>query len=252
MTAIRIDELTYPALEKILDSGIDTLLLPVGTLEAHGRHAPIGTDNFCAEDIALKLGERTGWPVAPTLNYGVTTGLVAYPGGIRIPKGQYAELMETILTGFLEMGFRRVVIINGHGGNTESLGLVVKNLIVSDPGRRHFIVIDWWHFDPELLEEIYGEGRKGGHAALDETACIAAFRPELLDETAVNSDEFTRFTSGLISAPYSSAVLVYEDGDSTPDFSHDKAVTFIEKLLDKLETAIRREVELFNKSFGSG
>lgn len=248
MTLIRLDELTYPEVGKLIRDGNTNLLFPVGTLEPHGRHAPVGTDNYCAEEIAWELSRRNGWPVAPTLNYGVTSGLIAYPGGVKIPKPQYEELIRIILENFFRMGFRRIIIINGHGGNTESIIKVIKDMIVEDRGNRHLINIDWWYVSTEPLKEIYG--RPGGHAALDETACILAFRPELVNESDFSPEEQTRFRPGVTVAPYSSAVLVYEDGDGSPDFDREKASAFMKKVIDNIEDILKEEIRLFEKSFG--
>ena len=250
MGITKLDELTYPKVAQLLRDGNTNLLLPVGTLEAHGLHAPVGTDNFCAEEIAWELAKRLGWPVAPTLNYGITTGLIAYPWSSRLGKDLYTDLIDTILKDFLAMGFHRIVIINGHGGNTETLGNVVKGLALDDRGKRHLMVIDWWQLDTEALREVYG--RPGGHAALDETACMMAYRPELVDTAAADPKYQSRVQPGVIVAPYSAAMLVYEDGDASPDFDSEKAARFMKMLLDKIETVIRHEVELFEKSFGKG
>ncbi len=249
MTAIKLDELTYPELQGLLNRGVTTLLLPVGTIEGHGLHSPIGTDNFCAEEIAWQLGDRLGWPVAPTLNYGITTGLIAYPGGVRIDKDLYADLAVTILENFLEMGFRRIVIINGHGGNTETLSGVLKDLITVDRGKRHLILIDWWQLDGDALAEVYG--RPGGHAALDETACVLAYRPETVKPDAYDPDLQVKFQPGVISAPYSAAVLLYGEGDGAPDFDVEKAKAFMNKVIDRIATVLKKEVELFDRSFGN-
>jgi creatinine amidohydrolase/Fe(II)-dependent formamide hydrolase-like protein len=146
------------------------------------------------------------------------------------------------------MGFQRIVIINGHGGNTETLGKVVKNMILENRGKRHLIVIDWWTLDLEALAEIYG--RPGGHAALDETACVIAYRPELVDQSAAEPGYQSRIRPGVIVAPYSAAMLVYEDGDTSLDFDRDKATRFMEKVIDKIEIILRDEVGLFERSFG--
>ncbi len=248
MSVRKLDTLTYPEISKLLKEGCTTLLWPVGTLEAHGHHGPIGTDNFCAEEIAWRLGERLDWPVAPTLNYGITTGLIAYPGGVRIDKDLYANLAATILENFFAMGFRRTVIINGHGGNTETISTVAKELIREDRGNRHIVLIDWWQLDTKALEEIYG--RSGGHAALDETACMVAFRPDTLRPDAMDPGDQYNFQPGVVSLPYPTAMLVYEGEDSIPDFDQDKARAFMEKVLDRIESVLRREVELFQRSFG--
>jgi creatinine amidohydrolase len=248
MSLIKLDELTWPKLEALIKGGTKNLLLPVGTLEAHSRHAPIGTDNFCAEDIACRLGEILGWPVAPTVNYGITSGLIAYPGGVRISKDLYGKFIREILENFLEMGFKRIVIINGHGGNTETISGIIKELITRDRGNRHLILVDWWWLGSDALKETYG--RPGGHAALDETACVVAFRPELIDESALKPEEYTRFTQGIVSMPYSSAMLVYDEGDATPDFDRDKATGYMNMVIERIKDILLREVELFESSFG--
>ncbi len=247
MALVKLDELAYPKIQRLLDDGIDTVIWPVGTLEAHGRHAPVGTDNYCAEEISWRLGDSLNWPVAPALNYGVTTGLISYPGGIRIPKPQYEELAGIILSDFLEMGFKRVVVVNGHGGNTESLGRAAKELIRENRGKRHIIIVDWWMLSVDALKEVYG--RPGGHAALDETAAISAFRPELIDKSSFKPEDMISFTPGIISAPYSAAILVYEGGDASPDFDEDRAKLFMDKVIEKIEHVLRHEVETFDRSF---
>jgi creatinine amidohydrolase len=247
MPTLKLDEMTYPVIKALLDSGKRDLLLPVGTLEAHGCHSPVGTDNFCAEEIAWRLGDELGWIVAPTLNYGITTGLIAYPGGVTIDKPVYADLISCILTDFFEMGFKRIVIINGHGGNTETITQVIKELVTVDRGNRHLILIDWWVLDEEALREVYG--RPGGHAALDETAMVVAFRPDLLDKSApIRSCAFTK---GVVSAPYSAAMITYDEGDASPDFDPVKAGKFSQEVLIRLAEVIRHEVDLFEKSFGT-
>lgn len=248
MAVIKLDTLTYPKIKKLLDNGNDSLLFPIGTLEAHGRHAPVGTDNFCAENIAWELAERLGWPVAPTLNYGITTGLIAYPGSVRISKEVYTEVLSEILEDFFAMGFRRIVLVNGHGGNTETVGKLIKELIVDDRGNRHMILIDWWQLGSEALAEVYN--RPGGHAALDETACIVAYRPETLEPSEVDEMDITLFQPGVQAAPYSAAIIAFEAGDPKPDFDADKAKVYMTKVLDKVESVIRKETELFERSFG--
>jgi creatinine amidohydrolase len=248
MSLIKLEMLTWPEVRDLLGEGKTTLLLPVGTIEAHGLHAPIGTDNFCAEEIAWRMGERLGWPVAPTLNYGITTGLIAYPGAVRIEKELYSSLIKSILLNFFEMGFRRIVIINGHGGNTEALTNVAKELIAADRGKRHLIIIDWWQLDSQAIEEVYGG--VGGHAALDETACMVAFRPETVKPEAFDPAHRVVFQPGVVSLPYPASMLVYSEGNATPDFDPEKARVFMDKVLDNIEMILSEEVKLFERTFG--
>jgi hypothetical protein len=79
---------------------------------------------------------------------------------------------------------------------------------------------------------------------------ILAFRPELVDKGAFDPEAQTRFQAGVVVAPYSSAVLCYEEGDASPDFDLAKAGKFRDRIIDIIEKILKEEVELFEKSFG--
>ncbi|TET94781.1 MAG: creatininase family protein, partial [Candidatus Zixiibacteriota bacterium] len=87
-----LQRLSWLKVREFVPSTIDTILLPVGTVEAHGS-ACLGTDNFIPEAIALGVAERLNALVAPTLSYGVTRSLYRYPGGITINPKTYELLI---------------------------------------------------------------------------------------------------------------------------------------------------------------
>ena len=95
----------------------DRVILPLGSTEEHGRHLGLGTDSIEAEAIARGAGEATGVIVAPTLNYGMALMQMAFPGTIALRPTTLIAVLDDVFRSLYRHGFRRVLIVNGHGGN---------------------------------------------------------------------------------------------------------------------------------------
>src|SRR5947209_12390092 len=96
-------------------SRIQTVLLPLGTLEAHGATAN-GTDIIAPVAIARAIAERVNAMIAPVIAYGFTGVLDAYPGGLTIPEDVYRGYVCAVVAGLAGTGFRSIILLNGHGG----------------------------------------------------------------------------------------------------------------------------------------
>jgi creatinine amidohydrolase len=99
-------------------------VLPLGSTEQHA-YLSLAVDNILSEKVALDAAEPLGVPVFPVLNYGVTPYFRAYPGSISLRAQTYLTVVRDILDGLAEQGFRRILIVNGHGGNR-----VIQNYLV--------------------------------------------------------------------------------------------------------------------------
>jgi creatinine amidohydrolase len=101
----------------------DRCVLPIGCTEQHS-YLSLSTDSILAEKIALDAAAPLGIPVFPVVHYGVTPLFMAYPGTVTIRPEIMTELVLDILSSLQQHGFRRVLIVNGHGGNIEALDAV--------------------------------------------------------------------------------------------------------------------------------
>lgn len=113
---MRISEMNWMMVEEYLRRD-DRCVLPLGSTEQHA-HLSLSVDSILAERVALEAAEPLGVPVFPVLAYGLTPNFVAYPGTITLHAETFLRVVEEILDALAAQGFRRILIVNGHGGNS--------------------------------------------------------------------------------------------------------------------------------------
>jgi creatinine amidohydrolase len=163
---------TWPELEKRLKT-TKTVLFPVGSVEQHGHHLGVGADWIQADAIAHRVGEKCGALVLPTLCYGVSGHHKEFTGTLTLSNETYAQVIYEILESLARYGVKRVVFMNGHGGNNTGLTLAAKR--VRDDFGMLCAICTWW--DILANEKILGHPAEQ-HAGYAETSFTLASRPE--------------------------------------------------------------------------
>jgi creatinine amidohydrolase len=133
-----------------------------------------------------------------------------------------------VAVGLADAGFRRIVILNGHGGNTE----VLKNVSVRLYREKKVasLVIDWWFLCEPEVRQVYGQ--TGGHAGIDETAMVQVDHPEQVARKDYNRDMAFLSRPGLHAVPFPGSIILYKEGEGYPDFDPAKA----EKLMSAVSS----------------
>lgn len=156
------------------------LLLPVGAVEPHGPHAPLGTDLIISQAICERAAVAlTGDPavcalVLPALSFGVTRYAAAFTGAVTISEGTLRTLVVEICSSLRAQGFRRLVIVNSH---FEPAQVATLRLAVED-ARAGFLDLT----RRVMAEQLTPEFRSGAsHAGRYETSLVLATRPELVE-----------------------------------------------------------------------
>ena len=101
--------MNYREVEEYLQKS-DTIVIPVGSLENHGLHMPLGTDSLIPDEIARLLDQRSDLLIAPTLNYGATDDLTGFPGTVSIGTEGLIALLRTICDQLYRHGFRHFIL----------------------------------------------------------------------------------------------------------------------------------------------
>lgn len=209
-----------------MPSQIDTALLPVGTVEAHGSSC-LGTDNVIPETIADGISESLNALIAPTINYGITKSLYRYPGGFTIKPPTFRRYVRDVLNSLADTGFKNVFVLNGHGGNNADLKIVANEF--HQEKKANIAVIHWWELCGEMTREFFGH--TGGHAGTDETAMVQAVDPALTDEKMHDDDLAYYFRPGADVYPVPGSILIYRDGEGYPNFDLEQAKKYREKVI---------------------
>ena len=231
---------------ELVPAQVETVLVPTGTLEAHGV-LPNGSDNLAPEAMARDLAERLNALISPTLNYGVTGSLDAFPGTFSIGAESYEAFVTDIMTGLARNGFKNLVILNGHGGGqTAILQRVAQE--VGRAQRVRTLVTNWWSIASEITLEVFGED--GGHAGNNESAYVQAIVPDNVHPERYSPDMATPGSSpaGWSAYPFPSSIILYQPGQGYPDFDADKAAVYFRRVNDRMAELIESTIEKWDRA----
>lgn len=157
--------------------GVEAFIVPVGSFEAHGPHCPLGTDcmipeRLCA-DLEARMGDRIA--VAPPIHYGYTPSLAAFPGTVTVAAETLISLYAEVGLGLAKWGAKRVVFMNGHGGNIAMLSVACDR--IGAAGTVAAAISYWLHYSRDIL----GVCGTQGHAGEDETSLVLALDESLVE-----------------------------------------------------------------------
>jgi len=216
---------------ELVPARVRTVLVPFGSLEPHGV-IPNGTDSLAPEAMARDIAARVDALIAPTLNYGVTEAMKAYPGAVSIAAETYAPFAEAVLDNLALQGFKNLIVLNGHGGNTAVLNAAATK--VANARRVRVLVVNWWTLADDITKAVFKQN--GGHAGNNETAYVQAilpqhvhperYRPEMAEPNAPAGAYYI--------VPVASTILLYEKGQGYPTFDAAQAKEYFRKVNDRV------------------
>lgn len=188
---VRWDELTASDWPKALEKAAYTAILPIGVLEKHGPHAPIGSDLIHVREWSSRVAQREYAVVFPDYFYGQIYEARHQPGTFALPSRLIWELLDATCEEIARNGFKKILLVNGHGGNPNFLRFFVQSQLE----RRRDYVVYFYDPGPEpALTEKMNKMRKSDpagdqHGGERETSTLLYLRPELvqMDRAAAES-----------------------------------------------------------------
>jgi creatinine amidohydrolase len=216
---MRWEELTSPEIGA-LDRDKTVVVLPIGSVEQHGNHMPVGTDTILAQSVSLAAAaEVAGVVVLPPPWYGFSAHHMRFPGSITLRAETLMAVAEDIVASMVKHGFRRILIVNGHGGNGGVIDLLASTLGHKHYGRARIATLTYFTLARDAIAALR-ESQPGGmgHACEFETSMVQHLRPELvkIDRAGITYPDpgSAYLTTDLLGAQ---AVRVYHDfGDLSP------------------------------------
>ncbi len=231
-------DLNWMEFRELVPAKIRTVLVPTGTIEAHGV-VNNGADITAPVAIARAMAPKVDALVAPVIPYGVTGSLDAFAGNFSISESAYRAYVGEVLAGLARTGVKNILVINGHGGPQTA----ILNDLAETTGRAHRVrtlVINWWAHCSDVTMKIFGED--GGHAGWNETAFIQAIDRRLVQQKRYSDALATpRAPAGAWSAyPFPSSIILYQPGQGYVKFDQAKADAYFQGVVAKM-TALAEE-----------
>ncbi len=230
---LKLENLNWMEFGELVPKKIKTVLLPVGTIEAHGV-ASLGTDVTIPRWICESIADDLKAMVAPPVYYGITRSLLSYPGSLTVSSPVFENYVTEVMLSLAGKGFSRMVVMNGHGGHFNEL----KNaaMRVHREKSTKVVVIHWWVLCEKLTQEFFGES--GGHSGLDENAAMLAIDPQLVKKARYKKDLAYWMKDGIQCLPAPGPILIYKGGEGYPQFDPKQAKLYMSKVTRKIKDEI--------------
>ena len=250
---MRLAEMTYWQTESYFQKN-DMVILTIGCLESHGSHNVLGVDTMIPEKLLSMIEERVEIAAAPGIPYGVCEDMTSLSGTVSLGEDCMYQLLTRITDGLLAHGAKKILFLNGHGGNIPTLNRVCIEL--SRKGALG-VQLNWWIMAGQL-----NAAWAGGHGGGEETAAMLAINPnlvyfdhmrgqELIDDLGADFPTmgFDRIEFGGIGIPVPRDVIKYtSNGWIGPDDPKEATQQWGVEMLTKVADYIANFIEAFRKA----
>lgn len=139
----------------------DRCILPIGSVEQHA-YLSLATDMILAEKVSVDAAEPLGVPVFPALPYGLASSFASFPGTLTLSLATYIGVIRDLLDSMYRSGFRRIFVVNGHGGNTPAMTVISEWLNEHPDASVKFH--DWWRA-PKTMAKVLETDPAASHAS---------------------------------------------------------------------------------------
>jgi creatinine amidohydrolase len=165
-------------------SAVDMAILPVGAIEQHGPHLPLSVDWVIGEAIAHRVAEKLDAFLMPGIAYGCSQAHKGFRGSVYISQATLGALLEDIAYSLIDQGFRRIVVINSHGGNLV-LKLAVREINLSQDQCKVILLFPTNEIEP-VRSKILEGGSSDAHAGELETSIMLHLAPNQVSSERVD------------------------------------------------------------------
>jgi len=180
-----MEEMSWKQIKNALADGYKTVIIPVGSIEQHGPHLPVGTDYLLGYPISREVARRLGKTlVAPTIRPGLSEHHMHFPGTVTLQPETFKMVLRDYLSCYIRHGFTTIIFLNTHGGNAITLRAFVEENENAHPGVT--IIFPRTSNASRLSNEEEGipQGISGSHSGHAESSAMLAWYPQFVDMSA--------------------------------------------------------------------
>jgi creatinine amidohydrolase len=186
---VRFHEMTFPELRRVERDGV-VVVAPIAACEQHSHHLATFTDTVLVTAVAEGVEQRLREQVLllPTLWLGASGHHLRFGATLSAEVDTHVNVLCDLLTPLLEDGYRRLLVLNGHGGNIDTMHVALRRLQPRFRDR-HLTAASYWELaERELAAQAEGPRKAMGHACEFETSMMLALRPDLVRPGEVRDD----------------------------------------------------------------
>jgi creatinine amidohydrolase len=163
----------------------DIAIVPVGSNEQHGPANPLGTDHLIAKRFAEEAAKQTGAACLQVIPFGVSPHHRQFWGTISVKPKVLKKYVKEVCLSLKYYGVRKIVIVNGHGGNLAALAQLAREMREQDV---YVSVFEWWPAASRLLPRIFSADERH-HAGAEETSVNLALHPDLVNRDRLRNEK---------------------------------------------------------------
>ena len=167
------------------------VIVPVASLEQHSLHLPVLTDTMILTEIVRRLEERISRDILllPVMWLGYSQHHMPYPGTVSASSETHLNVMRDIVESMVSHGFRKILIVNSHGGNEANIAVLLQRMMDSELPVEVYATTPYAGTSKKQMDSILEAGPNGsGHAGETETSMMLALRPDLVKTDQLQAD----------------------------------------------------------------
>jgi creatinine amidohydrolase len=182
------ESMPWPEIAAMAEGGMDFCLLPIGATEQHGPHLPVNTDSVLATATCMYASAKTGVPMLPTIDYACSLGHTdRWAGTLSLYPETLGVTVREICGFLMRTGFRRVLIVNSHWGNTSSLRCAIDRIRFDHAGHFQIGLKNSFELTRGIWNQFIDDG-EDFHANRAETALMLFLEPQNVRKEKIEDD----------------------------------------------------------------
>jgi creatinine amidohydrolase len=181
MKKVEFEKMTWKEIQVAVRESRGVAILPVGAVEEHGPHNPVGTDSIETYEIGIRAAALTQTVVLPPVWFGNSRSLMDFPGTIGIRPEVLKNYVHDVIVSLIQHGFMRPLVLDGHSGNYGALDILVEDIFLETEVKT--LHVRAWEL--ASIPKPANTPAYDGHGGLSETSAMLYLAPDCVDREAM-------------------------------------------------------------------